>query len=175
MPPITILEQNQNCCLSFFDFRSSFEKSKPPFLFIFSRNDAVSLLKAAAKGGSRHEAHTISTKSDGHWHIKKSPTTTGGNYACIYELSNHLNTTHNTNAPVRAFRTGAFCCSKNFLKKFQKIFGVFENRRIAPRKGGSTTNFPTRKEVRMWNLIAGSFRSLCIAPSRLQADSLEWG
>ena len=32
---ITILEQNQNCCLSFFDFRSSFEKSKPPFLFIF--------------------------------------------------------------------------------------------------------------------------------------------
>ena len=157
MPLITILEQNQNCCLSFFDFRSSFEKSKPPFLFIFSRNDAVSLLKAAAKGGSRHEAHTISTKSDGHWHIKKSPTTTGGNYACIYELSNHLNTTHNTNAPVRAFRTGVFCCSKNFLKKFQKIFGVFQKRRIAPRKGGSTTNFPTRKEVRMWNLIAGSF------------------
>ena len=59
--------------------------------------------------------------------------------------------------PSGAFRTGAFCCSKNFLKKFQKIFGVFENRRIAPRKGGSTTNFPTRKEVRMWNLIAGSF------------------
>ena len=36
------------------------------FFFIFSRNDAVSLLKAAAKGGSRHEAHTVSTKSDGH-------------------------------------------------------------------------------------------------------------
>ena len=35
MPLITILEQNQNCCLSFFDFRSSFEKSKPPFLFAF--------------------------------------------------------------------------------------------------------------------------------------------
>jgi hypothetical protein len=35
--------------------RRLFEKSKPPFLFIFSRNDAVSLLKAAAKGGSRHE------------------------------------------------------------------------------------------------------------------------
>ena len=29
---------------------------------------------------------------------------------------------------------------------------------VLPReKGGSTTNFPTRKEVRMWNLIAGSF------------------
>jgi len=28
------LEQNQNCCLSFFDFRSSFEKSKPPFSFL---------------------------------------------------------------------------------------------------------------------------------------------
>ena len=80
-----------------------------------------------------------------------------GKTTLVYELSNHLNTTHNTNAPVRAFRTGAFCCSKNFLKKFQKIFGVFENRRIAPRKGGSTTNFPTRKEVRMWNLTAGSF------------------
>ncbi len=39
---------------------------EPPFLFIFSRNDAVSLLIAAAKGGSRHEAHTVSTKSDGH-------------------------------------------------------------------------------------------------------------
>lgn len=38
MPPITILEQNQNCCLSFFDFRSSFEKSKPPFLFILFLN-----------------------------------------------------------------------------------------------------------------------------------------
>ena len=36
------------------------------FFFIFSRNDAVSLLKAAAKGGSRHETHTVSTKSDGH-------------------------------------------------------------------------------------------------------------
>ena len=38
--------------------------------------------------------------------------------------------------PVRAFRTGAFCTFKKFLKKFQKIFGVFEKRRIAPRKGG---------------------------------------
>ena len=36
------------------------------FFFIFSRNDVVSMLKAAAKGGSRHEAHTVSTKSDGH-------------------------------------------------------------------------------------------------------------
>ena len=125
MPLITILEQNQDCCLSFFDFRSSFEKSKPPFLFIFWWNDAVSLLKAAAKGGSRHEAHTLSTKSDGHWHIKKSPPTTGENYACIYELSNHLNTAYNTYAPVRAFRTGAFCCSKNFLKKFISNFLLF--------------------------------------------------
>jgi len=36
------------------------------FFFIFSRNDAVSLVKAAAKGGSRHEAQTVSTNSDGH-------------------------------------------------------------------------------------------------------------
>ena len=40
------------------------------FFFIFSRNDAVSLLKAAAKGGSRHEAHTVSTttgKGEPNW------------------------------------------------------------------------------------------------------------
>ena len=156
MPPITILEQNQNCCLSFFDFRSSFEKSKPPFLFIFWWNDAVSLLKAAAKGGSRHEAHTLSTKSDGHWLIKKSPTTVGNLSTLEYELSNHLNTTYNTYTPVRAFRTGVFCCSKNFLKKIRKSSAFFSKGSIAPRKGGSTTNFPTRKGVRMWNLIAGS-------------------
>ena len=30
---------NQNCCLSFFDFRSSFEKSKPPFLFILDKTN----------------------------------------------------------------------------------------------------------------------------------------
>ena len=79
-----------------------------------------------------------------------------GETTLIYELSNHLDTAYNAYAPVRAFRTGAICTFKKFLKKFQKIFGVFENRRIAPRKGGSTTNFPTRKGVRMWNLIAGS-------------------
>ena len=67
---------------------------------------------------------------------QKSPPTTGGNYAYIYELSNRLNTAYNAYAPVRAFRTGAFCCSKIFLKKFQKICGVFQKRRIAPRKGG---------------------------------------
>ena len=32
-------------------------------------------------------------------------------------------------------------CGKNFLKKFPKMFGVFSKRSIAPRKGGSTTNF----------------------------------
>ena len=36
-----------------YSYTAAFERSKPPFLFIFSRNDAVSLLKAAAKGGSR--------------------------------------------------------------------------------------------------------------------------
>lgn len=59
-----------------------------------------------------------------------------GETMLIYELSNHLDTAYNAYAPVRAFRTGAFCTFKKFLKKFQKIFGVFEKRRIAPRKGG---------------------------------------
>jgi hypothetical protein len=44
----------------------------PPFLFILSRNDVVSMLKMAAKGGSRHAAHTVSTKSDSHRLIKKA-------------------------------------------------------------------------------------------------------
>ena len=59
-----------------------------------------------------------------------------GETTLIYELSNHLDAAYNAYAPVRAFRTGAFCTFKKFLKKFQKIFGVFEKRRIAPRKGG---------------------------------------
>ena len=42
------------------------------FFFIFSRNDVVSMLKMAAKGGSRHAAHTVSTKSDSHRLIKKA-------------------------------------------------------------------------------------------------------
>jgi len=87
------------------------------FFFIFSRNDAVSLLKAAAKGGSRHEVHTLSTKSDGHRHTKKSPFTTGGNYAYKYELSNHLNKFFNAFLPVRNFCGRAFLAPFGFLKK----------------------------------------------------------
>ncbi len=37
-----------------------------------------------------------------------------GNYAYIYELSNHLDTAYNAYAPVRAFRTAHFVRSKNF-------------------------------------------------------------
>ena len=76
---------------------------------------------------------------------KKSPTTAGKNSTHEYELSNHLNTSFNTHTPVRAFRTGVFCCSKNFLKKIRKSSAFFSKGSIAPRKGGSTTNFPTRK------------------------------
>lgn len=61
--------------------------------------------------------------------------------------------------PSGLFGRAHFVCLKKFLKKFPKIFGIFSKLRITPRKGGSTTNFPTRKEVRMWNLIAGSFIS----------------
>lgn len=59
--------------------------------------------------------------------------------------------------PSGLFGRAHFVCLKKFLKKFPKIFGIFSKLRITPRKGGSTTNFPTRKEVRMWNLTAGSF------------------
>ena len=46
--------------------------------------------------------------------LSKSPTTVGNLSTLEYELSNHLNTTYNTYTPVRAFRTGVFCCSKIF-------------------------------------------------------------
>ena len=68
---------------------------------------------------------------------KKSPTTVGNLSTLEYELSNHLNTAYNTYTSVRAFRTGVFCCSKIFLKKIRKIFGVFFSKgSIAPRKRG---------------------------------------
>jgi len=44
------LEQNQNCCLSFFDFRSSFEKSEPPFLFVCTTT--LNHVDMAALGGA---------------------------------------------------------------------------------------------------------------------------
>ena len=77
--------------------------------------------------------------------------------------------------PSGLFGRAHFVRSKNFWRNFKKSSAFLKNAVLPREKGGSTTNFPTRKEVRMWNLIAGSFRSLCIAPSRLQADSLEWG
>ena len=47
--------------------------------------------------------------------LSKKPAHHRGNYAYIYELSNHLDTAYNAYAPVRAFRTGAFFVrSKNF-------------------------------------------------------------
>ena len=60
----------------------------------------------------------------------KSPPTTGENYACIYELSNHLNTAYNTYAPVRAFRTGAFCCSQKIFEEIYIQFSVISVRTI---------------------------------------------
>lgn len=63
----------------------------------------------------------------------------------VWDCFNHLNTSFNTHTPVRAFRTGVFCCSKNFLKKIRKSSAFFSKGSIAPRKGESTTNFPTRK------------------------------
>ncbi len=67
---------------------------------------------------------------------KKARPPPGETTSIIYELSNHLNTAYNTYTPVRAFRTGVFCCSKNFLKKIQKIFGVFFKSAVLPREKG---------------------------------------
>ena len=67
---------------------------------------------------------------------KKSPTTAGNLSTLDYELSNHLNTAYNTYTPVRAFRTGVFCCSKKFLKKFQKNLRRFSKTPYCPAKRG---------------------------------------
>ena len=55
-----------------------------------SRSFAV-FVKAAAKGGSRREAQTVSTKFANSWFIKKSPSTTGAYFTHEYELCNQLN------------------------------------------------------------------------------------
>lgn len=51
---------------------------------------------------------------------KKARPPPGGNYAYIYELSNHLDTAYNAYAPVRAFRTGAFCTFKKIFEEISK-------------------------------------------------------
>ena len=130
------------------------------------------MLKAAAKGGSRHEAHTVSTKSDGHWHIKKSPSTAGGNSTHEYELSNQLNTAYNSSAPVCIFQTGAFCIfSKVFLRNFPKSTSNFnfyglrvyerghqkKSPAFAAAKGGENMNEPNRTQ---WQ-IRCAFNGFC--------------
>ena len=137
---------------------SGFDFQSRRFFFAYRQvYDDPNTVKTAANGGSRHDIYSVSTKYDTFQLIKKSSSTAGDTSSYQYELSNHLNTFFNSFALVCVLQAGTFCRPKNFLEKFRKIFGIFSKRRIAPRKGGSTTNFPTRKEVRMWNLIAGSF------------------
>ena len=59
--------------------------------------------------------------------------------------------------PSGLFGRAHFVRSKNFWRNFKKSSAFLKNAVLPREKGGSTTNFPTRKEVRMWNLIAGSF------------------
>ena len=59
--------------------------------------------------------------------------------------------------PSGLFGRAHFVRSKNFRRNFKKSSAFLKNAVLPREKGGSTTNFPTRKEVRMWNLIAGSF------------------
>ena len=67
---------------------------------------------------------------------KKCPTTAGENYVYQYELSNHLNTAYNTYTSVRAFRTGVFCCSKNFFRKKSENLRRFFQKAVLPREKG---------------------------------------
>lgn len=48
---------------------------------------------------------------------------------------------------------------KKFFEKNPKIFGVFFKRQYCPAKRGTPPTFHSRKEVIMWNLIAGNFRN----------------
>ena len=72
---------------------------------------------------------------------KKSPTTAGNLSTLDYELSNHLNTAYNTYTPVRAFRTGVFCCSKNFLKKSENLRRFFQKAVLPREKGEAPPTF----------------------------------
>ena len=65
----------------------------------------------------------------------------------------------NSFAPVCALQTGAFCLLKNFFKKFLRTFGVSQKSQYYPAKRGTPPTFHSRKEVIMWNLIAGSFKN----------------
>ena len=67
---------------------------------------------------------------------KKCPTAAGDISTLEYELSNHLNTFYNTFAPVRAFRTGAFCfLQKNFEKRLLHVGKIFRASVEGLRKG----------------------------------------
>ena len=97
------------------------------FFFIFSRNDAVSLLKSAAKGGSRHETKSISTKSDSYWLIKKARLPPGET-TLIY--MNCLIVWILLTMPMRPsglFGQAHFAAQKFFWRNFKKSAAFFKN------------------------------------------------
>ena len=59
-------------------------------------------------GGSRHEVYNHSIIPDRSRTVKKSQATAEEYSIHEYELSNHLNSCFNSNAPVCIFQTGAF-------------------------------------------------------------------
>ena len=121
---------------------SGFDFQSRRFFFAYRQvYDDPNTVKTAANGGSRHDIYSVSTKYGTFQLIKKSSSTAGDTSSYQYELSNHLNTFFNSFALVCVLQAGTFCRPKNFLEKFRKIFGIFSKRRIAPRKGGTTTNF----------------------------------
>ena len=80
------------------------------------------------------------------------------NYVYQYELSNHLNTAYNTYAPVRAFRTGVFCCSKNYLKNSENLRRFFQKAVLPREKGGGAP--PTFQRGRGENVEANRRESI---------------
>ena len=57
-----LLGQAVSCAHFAFIPIGGFEKSRPPFFYALIRNDALTLARSAAYGGSRHEAKSVSTK-----------------------------------------------------------------------------------------------------------------
>ena len=72
---------------------------------------------------------------------KKSPPPTRGYYGYIYELSNHLNTSFNSSAPVRVFSGGRILRLQKIFSKTLSSFWQSKKSPVLSREKGGTTAF----------------------------------
>ena len=124
-------------------------RSRPPFLFASTTPAPCSGM--AALGGSRHEAESVSTKSDGRYTVKKSPSPATGTNGHEYVLY-HASKLHSTSKFARLVYDlpGEFCCflrpalcPENYFKKY------LQRRRLAGRQTGSIRSIGGKGETHL--------------------------